>query len=235
MNPIICYETCMNERRELARKLRLNGQSYGEILTQIEASKSSISKWCNDICLPESVQKRLRGRGGKASGRGIFNKLARQNEIMGIKSQSKLLAPTLSYTEFKLAGLMLYWAEGAKSRLVDFTNSDPAMITLMVRWFREVCKVNDKDFRVQLHLHVGQDESNLKTYWSKLTNIPLHQFHKTYIKRPGTGHRKNRLYRGTAKIRICNKNLLHRILGMIDGVECQARAVSSAGRADDSI
>ncbi len=225
----------MTERMKQAQELRKHGLSYSEILSQVKASRSSISKWCSTIPLPETTIKTLRARGGKASQRGATNKMVRQHEVTDIKSRASLSIPSLTQAEFKLAGLMLYWAEGAKSRLVDFTNSNPAMVALMVRWFREVCSVEDKDFRVQLHLHAGQDENDLKRYWSKLTNIPLHQFHKSYIKRAGTGHRKNRLYRGTAKIRICNKNLLHRILGMIDGVECQARAVSSAGRADDSI
>lgn len=224
----------VTQRRELVRQLRKKGLSYGEILAQVEASKSSISKWCSDIILKPDIQRQLKTRGVRASGRGLMNQRERQVELEAINLKAKAGISSVNWSEFKLMGLMLYWAEGAKTRLVDFTNSDPKMIVVMMSWFREVLGIRDKDFKLQLHLHGGQDEKHLKNYWSNLTNIPLHQFHKSYIKRAGTGHRKKCLYYGTAKIRICNKNLLRKILGMIEGVSNQVGAVSSVGRADDS-
>ena len=50
-----------------------------------------------------------------------------------------------------------------------------------------------------------------------MISIPIPQFGKSYIKREGTGHRKNILYNGTIKIEVCDKNLLHKILGWIGG------------------
>ena len=41
---------------------------------------------------------------------------------------------------------------------------------------------------------------------------------KSYIKKEGTGHRKNILYNGTIRVDICNSDLLYKILGWIDGV-----------------
>lgn len=148
----------------------------------------------------------------------LINQQNRQKEVYEIKRQACDEIKPLNNEQFKLAGLMLYWAEGAKTCLVDFANSDPKVIHFMMKWFRIICLVPDSKFRFQLHLHSGQDEQEMKTYWSNLVNIPLGQFHKSFIKAKGTGHRKKRLYYGTIKIRICNKNLLHKILGWIEGV-----------------
>lgn len=205
-------------RRTKACELRKKGLSYGEILSQISASKSSISLWCKDIEIEEKQKTLLKKRGGIASQRGIRNKQTRALEIKKIKACAKQEILPLTPNEFKIAGLMLYLAEGAKSRLVDFANANPETIVFMMKWLRDICKVPDRQFRLQLHIHSGQNEEEMKLFWSKLINLPLQQFHKTYVKPEGTGHRKNRLYYGTIKIRICDRNLLHKILGWVEGV-----------------
>ena len=105
----------------------------------------------------------------------------------------------------------------------------------MMQWFRQICQVDNSRFRIQLHLHSGQKEESIKSFWSSLTDVPLEQFHKSYIKSEGTGHRKKKLYHGTVKIRICDGNLLQKILGWIEGTTKQLWAASSVGRASDSI
>ena len=127
---------------------------------------------------------------------------------------------------------MLYWAEGNKKNKVGVSNSDPRLISFMMRWFRKICFVPEHKFKVYLNIHSGQDESKIKEFWSKIIDLPVSQFGKSYIKAEGTGHRKNILYNGTIKIEICDRNLLHRILGWIEGVDIWA--ISSIGRAGSS-
>ncbi len=133
-----------------------------------------------------------------------------------------------------MAGLMLYWAEGSKKEYVDFTNSDISIIRFMMKWFREICLVPNGKFRVQLHLHSGQDEDGIKKFWSEVTGIPKYNFVKSYIKKEGSGHRKNKLYKGTIKIRICSSDLLNKILGWIEKFVIVNGAASSIGRAPAS-
>ncbi|MDO8520367.1 MAG: hypothetical protein Q7T11_09455 [Deltaproteobacteria bacterium] len=161
---------------------------------------------------PEISEKRL------FSQQWMINQQQRFKEVENIKTAARAEITPMDFAQFKLAGLMLYWAEGAKSMLVDFANSDPRLISFMMRWFREVCLVPNDKFRFQLHLHGGQVEEEMKGFWSDLVKVPISQFHKSFIKPEGTGHRKKRLYYGTLKIRICNKNLLHKIMGWIEGV-----------------
>ena len=91
------------------------------------------------------------------------------------------------------------------------------MVCFMMRWFREICDVSEEKFRAQLHLHSGQNEQAMKLFWSRVTDIPLSQFGKSYVKSEGSGHRKNILYKGTIHVRICRGDLLQRIHGWIEG------------------
>lgn len=228
------------ERKELIVNLRHQGLSYGEIRQGIpfKISKSTVSNWCKDIELTEQQKERLdklfkdgsyRGRllGSKA------NQTRRAREIAEIKEKARLEIPLLTKNEFWIAGLMLYWAEGNKSQSVGISNSDPELIRFMMKWFREIFGVCDNKFKIYLNIHSGQNESKIKQFWSGIIDIPVSQFGKSYIKKEGTGHRKNILYNGTIKIQVCNSNLLHKILGWIEGIT-NHRAASSIGGAGDS-
>ncbi len=112
------------------------------------------------------------------------------------------------------------------------------MISLFIAWVEEYLDVDRSQLTVKLHLHSGQDEPERMQYWSNVTNIPIENFRKTYIKPEGTGHRTNVLYNGTASVRVPRSSAsLHRILGWIDALADRyakpcaklARGASSTG------
>ncbi|MFH1440968.1 MAG: hypothetical protein ABIH18_02860 [Candidatus Omnitrophota bacterium] len=213
------------QRKELIRSLRTEGLSYKEIRSKAPflISKSTVSQWCKDIELTELQKERLNRlfKDGSYRGRLLGSKstqLKRAKEIEEIKEKAALEASSLNKNEFKIAGLMLYWAEGNKKNKVGLSNSDPELIRFMMRWFREVCHITDERYKPHLNIHSGQDDNQIKDCWSKIINIPVSQFGKSYIKKEGTGHRKNILYNGTIRIDICDKNLLYKILGWIQGI-----------------
>ena len=115
---------------------------------------------------------------------------------------------------------MLYWAEGSKEEreIVDISNSDPRLIQLALRWLRVVCEVPDEKIRIQMHIHTDLDLEECIQFWSRVTGLPRNQFQKTQIKLSSLGHRKKRLYFGTIKIRVCDKQLYRRIQGWIQGL-----------------
>lgn len=224
------------ETKETARDLRRSGLSYGEIREQIPVAKSTISAWCKDIKLNSAqlsyLNERHKANAYSAGLKGAkSNQLRRFNEIEKIKNTAISEISPLNNGGFKIAGLMLYWAEGYKSKKVGIANSDPRMISFMMDWFREVCKVPEEKFKLYMHLHSGQNELERKKFWAEITGIPFPQFGKSYVKKEGSGHRKNILYNGTLSINVCDRNLLHKILGWIEGVK---RAASSSGRAPAS-
>ena len=54
--------------------------------------------------------------------------------------------------KLKVAGSMLYWAEGTLKRsTIDFANSDPRMIKLFLKFLREICGVREERLRLYLY------------------------------------------------------------------------------------
>ncbi len=53
-----------------------------------------------------------------------------------------------------------------------------------------------------LHLHHGNDEVAARRYWQQALGLSGVDFHKTFVKPPGTGHRKNRQRHGVCRVRL---------------------------------
>jgi len=120
--------------------------------------------------------------------------------------------------ELKAIGSMLYWGEGYKSEkssFVDFSNSDPEMIKMFLKYLRGVYHLDEKKFRVLLYCYANQDISNLIKYWSKLTKIPVNQFTKPYIRKDYNINGRKMKY-GLVHIRYIDKKLLLNIKDSIN-------------------
>ena len=208
----------LTEKNE-AIKLRKGGKSYGYILKKIDVSKSTLSLWLRDIELTES-QKSILLKGREISRYAAAKKKQQQRIEKTIKiiSEARKEFEKLHNNPLFLSGLMLYWAEGDKSDLheqVKFTNSDQNMINLIMRWFREICEVPEKKFRVTLHIHSLHCRPKIENYWSNITGIPLSQFYKTQIKPTTLRYRRNPLYDGTCAVSISSKDFFRKIKGLI--------------------
>ncbi len=124
----------------------------------------------------------------------------------------KVLTP--EQDRLRTAGLMLYWAEGAKQgSFVDLSNTDPKLILVFLRFLREICGVAESRLRVFLYVYEGQDIVEIRRYWSQLTRIPESQFMKPYVSRlrPERARRRILPY-GVVHIRYSDKRLLQRLL-----------------------
>lgn len=123
----------------------------------------------------------------------------------------------LSFKEkqLKLAGIMIYWAEGSKGSgdhcTVDFCNSEPEMIQLFLKFLREICRVDEKRLRVLLYCYADQDIRSIKRYWQKTTKIPLKQFIKPYIRKDFLLKKSGKMKYGLVHIRYSDKKLLYKI------------------------
>lgn len=206
------------QEKFLAIKLRKKGKSYGEIRKKIKVSKSTLTAWLRDIELSPAQKERLyvtlRQRNGYRLGRLNRNKKRRETEI--IIAEAKKQLPSFLGSPLFIGGLMLYWAEGDKSderEVVKFSNSDPRMIMFIMRWFREICKIDDSKIRIAIHIHELHCRSKVENYWSRITGIPKSQFHKTQIKPTSLGQRRNKLYDGTCAVVVNSRNLFRKIKG----------------------
>lgn len=205
-----------------AIKLRKKGESYKSILKQIKVSKSTLSIWLREIKLTKEQKTNLSNHMDK-----VRYKVAKRKVADRIKRTNKIITEAKKEVEKQknnflfLVGIALYWAEGAKNpdESVKFANSDEKMILLMMKWFREICKVPEKKFRIHIHMHNLHCRKKILNHWSKITKVPLGQFYKPYIKPTSLGQRKNILYNGTCSIIINDKELFRRIKGWKFGLQ----------------
>ncbi|MCD6500829.1 helix-turn-helix domain-containing protein [bacterium] len=214
-----------------ALKLRKKGRSINEISAKLNIAKSTVSSWCRNIQLgPEQIERLAkRQESGSYKGRMKFLERIRKERIkevallrkQGIKEIGKL-----SKRDLFIAGVAMYWSEGytySGGEQVGFTNSDPKMILLMLRWFKEICKVSDDDISLQVKINETHKDrtKEVENYWSDLTKIPVGQFNKTVLIKSKTKkiYSNYNNYYGTLRITVRQgTQLRRRIHGWIEGL-----------------
>jgi hypothetical protein len=207
-----------NETRFEARRMRKQGKSVKEIALALKVSRSSVSLWVRDIELTEEQTQVLKDRqrlwGAQNSGAHVNREKAQQIRAMA-QEAGRLRAK--ENNPLHLAGCMLYWAEGAKSRNnVNFVNSDPNMSTLFVRFLREELKVQNSEFVLYIHSH-STDAGEIQRqqqYWLDLLGLPGQCIRKVLYK-TGSQVRKNVLMNGVCSIRVYRTELVQHIFGAI--------------------
>lgn len=135
--------------------------------------------------------------------------------------------------KLRIAGIMLYWAEGAKgNHTIDFSNSDPEMIIIFLKFLRQICGISEERLRVFLYAYSNQNVDQLKKYWHKITNIPLSQFIKPYIRIGNPNLSGRQMSQGLIHIRYNDKRLLELILRWVREYvsEIKLRDQSKMGR-----
>lgn len=204
------------EEKFMALKLRNSGKSYSDILKIIRVSKSTLSLWLRDIKLTNTQKAKLKKRQKSGYGGAKANQKKRIESTKKIIALAKREVKNLINNPLFLSGLMLYWAEGDKSELyehVKFSNSDSEMVKIIMRWFREICEVPEKKFRICIYIHALHCRKDIEKYWSEVTGIPNQQFYKTQIKPTSLIQRKNKLYNGTCSVVIGSRSLFRKIKG----------------------
>jgi transcriptional regulator with XRE-family HTH domain len=206
--------------KEKARALRAKGLSYKEICKRVPVAKSTISLWCRDVPLSTAQKNRLwQKRDTQLKGIKAIQRMFWKRRCEAFSAGTKMIM-TLKRDERFIAGLMLYWGEGTKQKRTSIANSDPRVIQFMVRWFNDFFDVTPDEMSMHVHMHSGQNENAIKSYWSELTGVPLENFHKSFTKPEGSGYRKNVLYKGTVKLTVKREGstyMLFQILGCIAG------------------
>jgi hypothetical protein len=213
--------------RKIARNLRIKGWSLRAISSEIKCAKSSVSKWIQDIPLTYQQVRRLKsnqdiGRAKAANHPNSPKKKWEKIRFETIQSAAKEIPSSCSNNELKYLGAALYWAEGYKASrsAFVFSNSDPGMIKIMRAFLNKVCRVPHSKFRGKVQIHPHLDSENAMKYWSKISGIPISQFHKTLfsLSRAGMGKRDT-LPLGTFNIIISDVILCSKIKGWVEGIK----------------
>jgi predicted transcriptional regulator len=211
--------------KEKARGLRKKGYSINQIVEILGYSKASVSVWVRDITLTKQQKKKVseRGRSIESIEKRRTNRLANESaKRKFIIDLAKKDIVRITPEQLKLIGIALYLGEGSKTKpgTVVVTNSDPAIIKIMLRFFREICHVPNEKFRGQIHTFEHADIAKTENYWSMVTGVPKKQFFKTYIKASSASlHKRQTLPFGTFDIYVCDSKLRLKILGWIEKIK----------------
>jgi hypothetical protein len=121
-----------------------------------------------------------------------------------------------------VAGCMLYWGEGAKSprTQVCFSNSDPAMVRLFVKFLRTYFDVQPDEIRISCHLFADHVERQreVERYWLEVAGLPAESLRKSVVNlysRSSKRKRVNKLPNGTCQVVLSRVLVLQSILGSI--------------------
>lgn len=203
--------------KQEAVRLRKEGLSIPAIAKKLSIAKSTTSLWVRSIPLSEEIRSQLSENSMKANEKGrevmrIRRLLDRQKDEKEANNILALLQGGIDKNFWRLCAAILFWCEGSKRNLsaVGFINSDPQMIRIFLMAFRIAFVLEEKKFRIVIHLHNYHDEKKQKTFWSEVTQIPEEQFSKSYIK-PNTQIRKRDGYPGCVSIKYFDARLAKKL------------------------
>jgi len=179
-----------DDLRAKARDLRARGLHYEEIVAVLGVAKSSVSLWVRDLPTPERLSY-AECRERAAEGVRRYWAAKRQvNEARRAAARAAAAAEIgdLTDREILIAGAIAYWCEGSKNKpdrradRVIFTNSDPALIRLFLRFLQTTgTPLTDANFRVCIH--ETADVEAAQRFWLEVTGASPSQFRTPTLKR----------------------------------------------------
>jgi hypothetical protein len=196
--------------------------SIREIALTLGVSKNSVSRWVRNVELTREQRERLAAR-NPALNPEFNGSRARARLALESRLEHQQLGRTLARRAEPLfvAGCMLYWAEGTKSRnQVGFTNSDPEMAALFLRFLRTYFDVPDQFVRVTCYLFADHVERQreVERFWLTTLDLPAERLGKSVVNvysRSSRRRRRNALPHGTCRIVVSRSAIVQAIYGAL--------------------
>lgn len=215
--------------RLAARELRKEGLGIKTIAHNLGVSTSSVSLWCRDIVLtPEQIHELERRSRDPRYGRRLAYtqnlREAKNKKITLLMEEAKKEIGDLTERELFIAGVALYWAEGfKKDNLVGFSNSDPEMVMVFMKWLR-LCGVAKErlKFRVGVNESYRDTVEKIERYWRNTLGVKTSQFQKPFLQkvRWKKSYDNPDAYHGVLRVRVAKStDLLRKIHGWIEGLK----------------
>ncbi len=206
------------EVREKAVGLRSKGYSFNEISDRLNISKGLLSQWLSGLVLSPEAKQRLRGKisaGQLAAIESHRKKTRKLQEEYDYRSALIIDAFHPDKNVALVLAAMIYWCEGAKnpSRGIDFTNSDARLVKTFLNLLRTAFVLDEKKFKAVVHVHSYHDPARQIKFWSKVTNIPVSQFSKPFLKR-NSGRRIREGYEGCISVRYFDAKIGRQLLSL---------------------
>ncbi len=199
-------------QRERAIELRLTHKlGYKAIAEQVKVSKSTLSRWLEDLPLTEEriLELRREAWGLGEAKRERFRQTMRakrdERDRQTYLRQKKKLNRISEQSMF-VAGLMLYAAEGDKKSKADiaFTNTDPSLVLFFARWIVRFLDLPKEKLRIQLHLYENMNVKAEERFWIGQLGMSKKQLWKSQVRilRPRSFSYRDTSRHGTCKLYI---------------------------------
>jgi hypothetical protein len=211
------------ERAELGRALRRMGLTYGEIRQIIPVPKGTLANWCRDLALTDDQVEaiKLRTAPGSRIGIPVDTQWRRRREVERIRAHAVDEAASLVGDPLWVAGVCLYWGEGDKNtkQMLAVTNADPSILRLFMSW--TVMYLDpEPSWVLSLNIHAANDELAARAHWAAELSLGEPDFTRSFVKPPGTGHRKNQLPHGICRVRLRrSSDAWHRTMAWIEAID----------------
>lgn len=204
----------------MARKLRAEGKSVREIERTLLVARSSVSRWVRDIELTPEQERRLH-----AYHRGDRLNVARRKSERAREQRAAWQAEGRSRARERdrihMAGCMLYWAEGSRTRnSVLFTNSDPSMVRFFLDFLDQAIGAQRDAVRIDINLFVDHaaQQRVIEDHWLTSLALPstcLRAATVNAYSRYSSRKRMNRLPYGTCRLCLHSTHVVQHIYGAI--------------------
>jgi hypothetical protein len=196
--------------RNQARELRRSGLSIEQIGARLAVPRGTVYSWAGGVKLgPKALELVARRKlFGIKQTKWYWQQKSRKEDLDRRKMVSRWLKNVPRCPELaRIYAALLFWAEGSKKlSRINFSNSDPEMISYFLELLRQGFKIDETKFRVLLQLHEYHDGQERQLFWTRITKIPAQRFLKTYWK-PHTGKRIRKDYPGTCDLYYYDANL----------------------------
>jgi hypothetical protein len=218
------------ERKDKAILLRKEGKSYSEILQIVPVAKSTLSFWLRDVGLSSPQKQKITEKRLRAAFRGAQSRRTqRESSTKAITDSAIKEVGKITERELFLIGTALYWAEGSKQKEhyvsvpVVFSNSDPAMVVVFLKWLK-LLKIDQERIHFELYVHESARERvpEMQHFWSKILKSSINNLTHVYFKKGNNStNRRNigREYHGLIRIKVKESTDLNRqVSGWVSGI-----------------
>jgi hypothetical protein len=176
------------KQKEHAIRLRHEGMTLNEITARVGVAKSSVSLWVRNLSLSAEARARiesLQSAGQKAAQKTNLEKTKMKLSNAQGEARRIIREVTITPDVALLSCALLYWCEGEKDKndtTFTFSNSDSLLVQAFMKLLRHALVLDERKFRVRMHLHEYHNEALQRKFWSEVTGISEQQFSKTYLK-----------------------------------------------------
>ena len=204
-------------------QLRKDGLSYSEIRRVVPLAKSTLHGWLSLAGLTLTIEhfniknrKRIEnwklGSMAARSVRSLRNKQKMEDFLKEIRPQID--------ESLLIAGTIAYESEGSKGDTCTFSNSDPRLVQLFIKYIKLYFNIENSDIRYRAYIHDSrsQDLTRIAKTWSEKLNISPEIIAISWKHNQVTHRKQNQDYIGQMSVSIRRSSLLVKKLSALSGI-----------------